>query len=1370
MAAIKKPASDSLRLNGVQSILKSIVLGSVRVKAHVVSADEKEGGLRNLLNFGHSIGHAFEGILAPQILHGECVSIGMVLEAQLARYLGKLSSSAVGRLSKCLKSYGLPINYKDPLVQQRSHRKPCPVNQLLSIMAVDKKNQGRQKRIVLLSAIGSTYEKAATAVADKDVKVILSSAVQVHALRSPKTTTVCTPPGSKSISNRALIMAALGEGTCRIRNLLHSDDTEVMMKALSQLQCASFDWEKDVKHGEVLVVKGNGGMMQASSSPLYLGNAGTASRFLTSVVTLAQAASDTTFSTLTGNKRMHERPQGHLVDALRTNGAKVTYKGKEGCFPLEVDASGGLQGGEISVEASISSQFISSLLLSSPYAKKPVTLRLTGNPVSVLYTEMTVAMMKSFGIAVKRSSTGPYTYEIPQGRYRNPEFYDVESDASSATYPLAIAAITGTTCTVPNIGSSSLQGDARFAVDVLRPMGCKVEQSAESTTVTGPQIRNLKPIPHVDMEPMTDAFLTASILAAVAKGPTPTHITGIANQEVKECARITVMKDELANFGVTCRKTRGKDGKTDGIEIDGIDIRKLKKPPGGVHCYDDHRVAMSFSVLALVASVPTLIQERECVGKTWPGWWDELSRNFGANLDGVDWEKPQDHTSDDDKSIFIIGMRGAGKTTAGAWAAGILGRPCVDLDHRLEKKIGRPIRDLLTEDLATFRREEVEVLQEVMSQKPKGHIFACGGGIVESQEARVLLTNYHKAGGPVLFVHRDIEAIIEYLNIDKTRPALPDDPRTLWNRRRSWYSDCSNYEYFSQTGGAQSLKAGSKDFTHLLHGIIGRDDPLKRLRRKNRSYFLSITVDDVIKITENLSEMMVGSDALELRVDLLKDPQDDLPSTKFVASQLSTIRAAIQSPIIFTIRTESQGGEFPETPEGVERTSELLRLALRMGIEFIDLEISQSDRFLQDIVDTKGHTKIIASHHDPKGKLRWDNGSWVPFYNRALAYGDIVKLIGVAKEQSDNRKVADFRDWAMKAHDTPIIALNMGEEGQLSRIQNPFLSPVTHPLLNLKAAPGQLSVNQITSALVLHGVIKRKQFYLFGTPISASRSPLLHNTLFKTYNQPHSYTLHETSTVDALEPVLADPSFGGASVTIPFKLSIRSYLDDISEAAQVIGAVNSIVVDHSRPSSHGPGHYRTGHNTDWQGIVQVFENAGAQTSAADRSSSLAIGTGGTSRAAIYALNQMGYSPIWILGRNADNVKALMEGFSGEYDIKPVTVDTVEQLKASPPQVAVGTIPATSEMDASMARLLDDILTSPSKVGAAATAREAEAERRILLDIAYNPPVTPLMHRAQKHGWQTIPGLPVLAAQGIYQFGLWTGIKPLFERAREIIGA
>ncbi|KAL8692132.1 MAG: hypothetical protein Q9218_002774, partial [Villophora microphyllina] len=1327
MAAIRTPPEDGhQRLSSIRSILKNLVLGSVQVKAHVVSADEREGGLRNLLNFGHSIGHAFEGILTPQILHGECVAIGMVLEAALARHLGILDGDAVSRLAKCLASYGLPTSPKDATVRRRSAGKQCSVDQLFSVMGVDKKNVGKMKRIVLLAGIGRTHEKQASVVSDRDIRVILSSGVLVQPSMSKPFKVSCTPPGSKSISNRALVLAALGEGECRIKNLLHSDDTEVMLNALVKLKGASFAWEDS---GKVLVVKGNGGRLEAHGEKLYLGNAGTASRFLTSVATLAASATQD-FSILTGNARMKERPIGPLVETLKANGAGVEYLEKEKSLPIRVKAGQGMKGGDINLAATVSSQYVSSLLMCAPYADKDVTLRLIGGkPISQLYIDMTRTMMASFGVHVRRSTTEEHTYHIPRARYTNPKEYAIESDASSATYPLAVAAITGTTCTVPNIGWASLQGDARFAVDVLRPMGCTVEQTRSSTTVTGPAKGSLKPIEEVDMEPMTDAFLTATVLAAVAQsqqGRSTTRIVGIANQREKECNRIEAMHDELARFGVTCREL------PDGIEIDGKPYTDLSKPPEGVHCYDDHRVAMSFSVLGTIAPCGTLMRERECVGKTWPGWWDTLRQPFGVQLEGVDLEGRQQASSfgeqGSDKSIFIIGMRGAGKTTTGRLAADILGWQFIDLDAHLEETTGQNIPDIIKESgWDAFRDRELKILEDACKKKPTRHVFACGGGIVEKEEARRLLAEYHQSGGLVILVQRDIEDVMAFLQIDKTRPAYVEDMRGVWDRRKPWYLECSNYQFYSQKMGPTTANQPLHGLDHFLRTITGRRRSLDGLKGKEQSFFVSLTMPDVAAAAPILEEVAVGSDAIELRVDLLQDPErkGKTPSLDFVASQVAILRASSSLPIIFTIRTESQGGRAPD--DAHEDIGSLLQLALHMSVEFLDLEISLPEEILHQISQSKRNTKIIASHHDPKNTFSWSNGSWVPHYNKALLYGDIIKLVGVAKSQHDNASLAHFRSWALAAHPSiPIIAINMGVEGQLSRIQNSFLTPVSHPALPFKAAPGQLSAKEIRAALSLHGVIKPKNFYLFGKPVQKSKSPDMHNHLFQTVGLPHKYERFETDDAAALEEVIRRESFGGASVTIPLKLPIMGLLDEIDPAAKIIGAVNTTVVDTSRSSEAFPMHkgkpYLMGYNTDWSGMQLVLTNAGAPTLPSFASTQpppteehkkksttagLVIGGGGTARAAIYGLKQMGYTPIHLLGRSHSKLQTLASSFPQDYNISLITSSEAASA-ALPPRVAIATIPADKPIDGGMLPLIELLLGRGD---------EGEKGERVLLEMA-----------------------------------------------------
>ena len=648
----------------------------------------------------------------------------------------------------------------------------------------------------------------------------------------------------------------------------------------------------------------------------------------------------------------------------------------------------------------------------------------------------------------------------------------------------------------------------------------------------------------------------------------------------------------------------------------------------------------------------------------------------------------------------------------------------------------------------------------------------------------------------VLFLHRDLNDIVEYLSADASRPSYLEDVKGVWERREPWYAECSNYEYFSRSAESVSMQATSKDFAHLLLNMTGRTAHLEKIKAKTFSAFISVTNKDVSQVEDILPEIVVGSDAIELRIDLLEEPGQKLPTRDFVARQIAAVRGTVGVPIVFTIRTRSQGGAFPD--DALEHALDLYHLASRMGVEFLDLEIHQPEAFLQKVISRKGQSKIIASNHDPQGHLHWNDGSWVAHYNKALQLGDIIKLVGVARSQQDNADAQTFRTWAEQAHSTvPLIVLNMGTVGQLSRVQNTFLTPVTHPLLSLKAAPGQLSAKQIATTRGLIGAITPRELYLFGEPISASRSPTLHNSLFEQTGLPHHYSLFETNDVAELDGVLSNPSFGGGSVTIPLKLEILPYLDAVSHDARVIGAVNTIVVDHSRRNKSGLGHHRTGHNTDWRGIVHVLELAGAAignlasspTAAAalatnsgpvtpasrksggsggggaaeeqdrdrdsDKSSNagLVIGSGGTARAAAYALSRMGCRPVFVLARSKDKAAGIAEAFPASYGI--VAIGSAEEARGIVPVVAVGTVPADREMYAGLRAEIEALLGSGEDDGDGEEGDEdndngARPQKRVLLDMAYKPRRTALMQLAEDHGWTTVEGLEALAGQGLYQ--------------------
>ncbi|KAI5962069.1 ARO1 [Candida pseudojiufengensis] len=1312
---IDEISSSNPNLENIKEDLIKTVTESIKVKAGVVSADEKEGGLRNLLNFGHTIGHAIEAILTPEALHGECVSIGMIKEAELSRYLGILPPVAVARLSKCLTAYKLPVSVEEKQFSKiiGGKKNNLLIDSLIKKMLIDKKNDGSKIKCVLLERIGKCYQEKAHQIFKEDIQFVMTDEVLVSPFKNfPKHVTI-SPPGSKSISNRALILAALGNGTVKIKNLLHSDDTKHMLDALTILKAATITFEDN---GETVVVKGNGGNLQTPDEELYLGNAGTASRFLTAVSCLVNKGSVIS----TGNSRMQERPIGPLVDALVSNGSDIKYLNNQGSLPLEINTDNKFKGGKIELSATISSQYVSAILMCAPYAENPVTLSLVGGkPISQLYIDMTIEMMKQFGIEVKKSEN--YTYHIPKATYKNPEVYVVESDASSATYPLAFAALTGSSCTIPNIGSSSLQGDARFAVDVLKPMGCKVEQTATSTTVTGPD--ELKALESIDMEPMTDAFLTASVVAAVSKGTTT--ITGIANQRVKECNRIKAMVDELKKFGVNSHEI------SDGIVIEGTTNLKT---PEFINSYDDHRVAMSFSLLAGLCKEPVLILERSTTGKTWPGWWDVLHSNFGIKLEGHETKTTTKKSND--KSIIVIGMRAAGKTTLSKWISELLNFKFIDLDEFLETKLKIDIKSLIKEKgWEYFREQEVKIAEEVISKYPTNYVISSGGGLVESEKARILLKNY---SGIVLHLHRDLDETVTFLNSDATRPAYTSEVKEVWNRREKWYNECSNYYFYSPHCETKRdfgiLKSTFLKFVSKITGVEEYQIP------KTRSSFITLTAPNLKDIVDTLQNITVGANAIEYRVDLIAENTN----TSFIAEQIGLLRKTIDLPIVYTIRTESQGGKFPN--DDLKNLKKLLLFGIKIGVDIMDIELITPYEIIEEILEKKGSTKIIASHHDFSGKYKFNNIEWEEKYNQALSINaDIIKLVGKANEFNDNLLLETFRQTHIEK---PIIAINMGPKGKLSRILNKTLTPITHELIKDKPiGVGQLSLKEINEAYYQIGGFTDKKFWVVGEPIEHSKSPALHNSGYKSLNLPYKFNKFETSNAEKVyKELMLDSNFGGLAITIPLKLDMIKYITEITESGKLIGAINTII-----PIENG----FLGDNTDWVGISESFKQAGYTKTS--NINGLVVGGGGTSRAAIYALHQLGCKKIYLLNRTISKLQDLIDNFPKEYNLEIIDYENKDQ-KIDSISLIVSCIPADKPLDENLLHKLESILET-----------NKDNDTKLLLEAAYKPRITPIMSIAKdKYNWNVIPGVEMLINQGYEQFKIHTSFIPPYEVIRNAV--
>ncbi|ECT3555531.1 3-phosphoshikimate 1-carboxyvinyltransferase [Salmonella enterica subsp. enterica serovar Montevideo] len=404
-------------------------------------------------------------------------------------------------------------------------------------------------------------------------------------------------PGSKSVSNRALLLAALACGKTVLTNLLDSDDVRHMLNALSALGI-NYTLSADRTRCDIT---GNGGALRAPGAlELFLGNAGTAMRPLAAALCLGQNE-----IVLTGEPRMKERPIGHLVDSLRQGGANIDYLEQENYPPLRL--RGGFTGGEIEVDGSVSSQFLTALLMTAPLAPEDTTIRVKGELVSKLYIDITLNLMKTFGVEIANHHYQQFVVKGGQ-QYHSPGRYLVEGDASSASYFLAAGAIKGGTVKVTGIGRKSMQGDIRFA-DVLEKMGATITWGDDFIACTRGELHAID----MDMNHIPDAAMTIATTALFAKGTTT--LRNIYNWRVKETDRLFAMATELRKVGAEVEE--------------GHDYIRIT-PPAKLHhadigTYNDHRMAMCFSLVAL-SDTPVTILDPKCTAKTFPDYFEQLAR------------------------------------------------------------------------------------------------------------------------------------------------------------------------------------------------------------------------------------------------------------------------------------------------------------------------------------------------------------------------------------------------------------------------------------------------------------------------------------------------------------------------------------------------------------------------------------------------------------------------------------------------------------------------------------------------------------------------------------------------------------------------
>ncbi len=405
-----------------------------------------------------------------------------------------------------------------------------------------------------------------------------------------------TVPGSKSYTHRLLIAAALSEGRCTLTNALRSEDTDLTLGALRQMGI------EIATHGTTIEIHGRSGRFRPATEPIHLGNSGTSMRLLISTACLGEGD-----YLLTGTPRMQERPVQPLIDALTQIGAEVESINGTGCPPVRIWGGDAL-GGEASIDCSVSSQFLSSLLLAAPRLPLGMDIRVVGQAVSRPYIDMTIEILNRFGVQVARQDYARFT--VPGDQALKPGRYAVEPDASNASYFWAIGAISGRRITVEGIQRKSLQGDLGI-VALFEAMGCQISRDDEGLSVQGGALRGID----ADMGNMPDMVPTLAVVAAFARGTTV--IRNVAHLRAKECDRLAAVMTELGRMGIE-------------TQTDGNDLTILGGTPRGaeIETYDDHRIAMSFAVAGLGAE-GTRIRNERCVQKSFPDFWhvfDQVTR------------------------------------------------------------------------------------------------------------------------------------------------------------------------------------------------------------------------------------------------------------------------------------------------------------------------------------------------------------------------------------------------------------------------------------------------------------------------------------------------------------------------------------------------------------------------------------------------------------------------------------------------------------------------------------------------------------------------------------------------------------------------
>jgi 3-dehydroquinate dehydratase-1 len=458
-----------------------------------------------------------------------------------------------------------------------------------------------------------------------------------------------------------------------------------------------------------------------------------------------------------------------------------------------------------------------------------------------------------------------------------------------------------------------------------------------------------------------------------------------------------------------------------------------------------------------------------------------------------------------------------------------------------------------------------------------------------------------------------------------------------------------------------------RDLSRFIAFTLGQISPHEALIKKPRTYFISTTFPDVRTALSNLDILSVGSDAVEIRVDLLKEPLQDgsysaVPSLSYVGEQVMLLRQRTELPIIFTTRCTKENGRFPM--DNPELYYEYLYRAIQWGCEYIDVELWLPEDIRRRLWEKRGSTRIISAFHDFSGTFKWPSPQAQMIFEESIKYGDIVKMIIIITTMSENYSLEYFRSQMRASHpDVPLSAVNMGPLGQLSRALNTVFSPITHPLLPIVAAPGQLSAAEINHALSTMGQLPKKSVYAIGSPsVRSTPQAAFFEKCFNELGLPHHFASVERPPRASVEAFCVQPNFGGAYLNPPIS-SQQDYIPVLSDAARTIGSIDTIVM-----RSEGPNNTPTlvGDNATWKGIRATLTRDYAPSAYLGRAAIILSSSGEDAASAIFALRSLNIGKIYTVGFKAQGRLAA--------DVEPFTsIESVQRVDQ--PFVIISALPA-----------------------------------------------------------------------------------------------